>query len=97
MGIVSGVPVRPVRLGYALSVYAAKMKANYLPLQRFLKYAENPGNEFSRLPPEVLKMVFDLVLYSESGSSQGRVVWMSRIYGSKATCARSWHARNASM
>jgi hypothetical protein len=43
MGIVWAVPVRPDRLGYVLSIYAARMKQTYLPLTTFHKQvAQNP-------------------------------------------------------
>lgn len=95
MGVVWGVPVRPDRLGHALSAFAAKMKPKYPPLQRFLKYAEKPENECSKLPPEILKMISDFVIHSESGSSQSDLEvedrWLQGYLCSQSACRRCQH------
>lgn len=70
MGICWAVPVRPDRLGYQLSVFDAEMKHTYLPLQRFLKYAQKPGNACARLPAELIRMITELVLDSENEDFQ---------------------------
>ncbi len=65
MGIVWAVPVRPDRLGYALSVFAAKMKKVHPLLVVFRKSVQIGGNPCSMLPPELVNYVADIVVASE--------------------------------
>jgi hypothetical protein len=77
MGIVWAIPVRPDRLGYELSIYAAKMEQIYLPLTRFRGYARKPGNACAKLPPELLRMVTHLVLDLEvDGIQDSEEMWL---------------------
>jgi hypothetical protein len=72
MAIVWAVPIRPDRLGYALSMYAKKMKRTYYPLQRFSKCVEKSGNFCSNIPPEVFNMIKDYVYALDSTDDEFR-------------------------
>lgn len=95
MGVVWALPVRPDRLGYALSVFAAKMKETYSPLSIFRKCAENPANHCARLPEEIMKMVVDLVLHQEADYSQhvdgGGDKWLQGYLCSQGSCQMCQH------
>ena len=65
MGVVWAVPVRPDRLGYTLSVFAAKMKKVHPLLVTFCKSVEIGGNPCSMLPPELVNYIVDLVVNSD--------------------------------
>jgi hypothetical protein len=94
MGIVWAVPVRPDRLGYALSIYAAKMKQTHLPLTTFHKQvAHNPDMTYATLPPEVMSMVNQLVLDSEIPSNVEDVkdIWLQGYLCSQHACSDVQH------
>jgi hypothetical protein len=103
MAIVWAVPVRPDQLGYALSRYAAKTKKRFLALDRFHRYSTINGNDWARLPPEIVNMVTQYVLESESESAKGGKVqdrevdeqtWLQGYLCSQNACEPCQHIDN---
>jgi len=94
MGIVWAVPVRPDRLAYALSIYAAKMKQTHRPLTTFHKQvAHNPDMPYATLPPELMSIVNQLVLDSEIPSNVEDVkdIWLRGYLCSQHACTDVQH------
>jgi hypothetical protein len=95
MGIVWAVPVRPDRLGYALSIYAAKLKQTHLPLTAFhQQVAQNTDMPYATLPPELMSIVDQLVLDSEIPSNVEEVedIWLQGYLCSQHACTDAQHA-----